>query len=360
MKELQLPYTSVVDAQAAGCNRVGYTPSAMSHLANDRLERLKAFASQRKLDADTAANAPNGDANGYSGATNAAAAVDVAVRPEAAAAAATPLPPPPLPAAAAAAAGGLGPQGQAAAVNTEPVVLPKNQAAAAANPAAEAHRGGDIGVAARPEAEDAARAAAAAAAKDEDALSEKLRQLALPACPSHIGISVRALEEHLGEADASCNSDDARPLVQRLSSKEVGPAELFVVYDATAPLPATLASLVKFVATAPNGMGTFVWIDVACLPRPGVGQPPVRNSPSLLQDLRNTMADIGKVLICTESLGKFTVLKQSWCLSQIDVASSVGCLLHVSSNDLLHSQASLYDDSSWDKVRPYTAASYAS
>ena len=302
----------------------------MSHQANDRLERLKAFASQRKLDADTAANTPNGDANGNSDATNAAVAVDVADRPEATSSTA---------------AAAEGPQGQsaAAAADTEPVVLPKSQAVAAAKPAAEAHRDGEVGVAARPKAADAARVDADA--KDEDALSEKLRQLALPACPNHIGISVRALVEHLGEVDASCNSHDLRALVEVLSSNEVGPAEVLVVHDATAPFTATLASLVKFVATAPNVMNTFVWIDVACVPRP------VRNTRSLLHDLRNTMADIGKVLICTESLGQFTVAKQSWCLCQIDVASSVGCQLQVSTNDLLDLQASLYDDTSWDKVR---------
>ena len=308
----------------------------MSHQANDRLERLKAFASQRKLDADTAANTPNGDANGKSDATNADVAVDVAARPEASST---------TTAAAAAAAAAEGPQGQsaAAAADTEPVVLPKSQAVAAAKPAAEAHRDGEVGVAVRPKAADAARVDADA--KDDDALSEKLRLLALPASPNHIGISVRALVEHLGEVDASCNSHDLRALVQVLSSNEVGPAELLVIHDATAPFTATLASLVKFVATAPNAMNTFVWIDVACVPRP------VRNTRSLLHDLRNTMADIGKVLICTESLGQFTVVKQSWCLCQIDVASSVGCQLQVCTNDLLDLQASLFDDTSWDKVR---------
>jgi hypothetical protein len=189
-----------------------------------------------------------------------------------------------------------------------------------------------------------AKASADANAVIEDPVFAKLRKLALSVSPTYTGISVRALLKHSVEMDDKHAPDNVQPLVQVLGSDEIGPAEFYVIHDSTMSFSVTLASLVNFVATLPNALDTFVWIDVACLPRL------VRKTRSMLKDIRSTMTEIGQVVICTSSSAQFSVAKQSWCLYQIHVAQSVGCSLIVYSNDSLDFQTWLYDDLSWDKV----------
>jgi hypothetical protein len=202
-----------------------------------------------------------------------------------------------------------------------------------------------------------AKACAASKAADNDRagindpfFSLKLRRLALSVCASRIGVSVRALSEHADEIDGSGTLDDSSAFLQVLSSKEVGPAEFYVIHDSAAPLRAIIPSLVTFVSPVSNGLETFVWVDVVCLPR--IAQ----KTRFMVSDMRITMAEIGKVIICIESLAQLTQhFKHSWFLYQIHVASSVGCRFKVVSSDVQELQSSLLDDSSWDNVKPAPA-----
>jgi tetratricopeptide (TPR) repeat protein len=178
-----------------------------------------------------------------------------------------------------------------------------------------------------------------------DHLSAELRRLAFSAFPLHIGVSVQALSDHAKAIDGLGAINDSSAFVEVLSSNEVGPAEFYVIHDLTVPFSATISSLLTFFSSTPNGLQTFLWIDVVCMPRAA------RKTRSMLNDMRTTMAEIGKVIICTESFTRFSVIKQSWCLYQIHVASSIGCRLMVVSNDVPGIECLLLDDSSWDNVR---------
>ena len=151
-------------------------------------------------------------------------------------------------------------------------------------------------------------AAAAYSMKDgagADALLSSLRQLALSASPTHLGISVRALLEHASVLENEDAPDDSQSLVQSLASNKagIGPAELYVICDGSAPFSATLQSLVTFVTPAPYSLDTCVWMEAACLPR---------HASKMLVDTRKIMAEIGKVVVCVASLAQATVVKQSW------------------------------------------------
>jgi hypothetical protein len=141
------------------------------------------------------------------------------------------------------------------------------------------------------------------------ALSLNLRQLALQASPTNVGVSVRALSEHAKVFESGCATSDSQSLVQSLISNDeagTGPAEVYVIHDATAPFSVTLASLVALVTPSPNSLDTCVWIDVACLPRP------VSKTRSVLADIRKIMGQIGRVVVCSASLAEFAAFKQSW------------------------------------------------
>jgi hypothetical protein len=203
--------------------------------------------------------------------------------------------------------------------------------------------------AAAPHSKIVAQAKSAAAAEAEtvsgDLLFAKLRKIAFSASSFPMGISVRALSDYTAHIDNQCSQYDSKSIMETVSSNEVGPAELYVIHDSTALFSVTLASLVSLVSAMPNALETFVWIDVACLPLR------VRKTRSLLQEIRQTMSKIGRVILVTDSFPYFRIIKQAWCLYQIQVAFSLGCRLMFSSIDALGFQALLCDDSAWDKVR---------
>jgi hypothetical protein len=203
--------------------------------------------------------------------------------------------------------------------------------------------------AAAPHSKIVAQAESAAAAEAEtvsgDLLFAKLRKIAFSASSFPSGISVRALSDYTAQIDNQCSQYDSKSIMETVSSNEVGPAELYVIHDSTALFSVTLASLVSLVSAMPNALETFVWIDVACLPLR------VRKTRSLLQEIRQTMSKIGRVILVTDSFPYFRIIKQAWCLYQIQVAFSLGCRLMFSSIDALGFQALLCDDSAWDKVR---------
>lgn len=203
--------------------------------------------------------------------------------------------------------------------------------------------------AAAPHSKIVAQAKSAAAAEAEtvsrDLLLANLRKIAFSVSSFPIGISVRALSEYTAHIDNQCSQYDSKSIMETVSSNDVGPAELYVIHDSTALFSVTLATLVSLVSAMPNALETFVWIDVACLPLR------VRKTRSLLQEIRQTMSKIGNVILVTDSFSYFRIIKQSWCLYQAFVAFSLGCRLMFSSIDALSFQASLCDDSAWDKVR---------
>ncbi len=201
--------------------------------------------------------------------------------------------------------------------------------------------------AAAPQAKSFAQAKSAADAEAEtvfrDPLLANLRKIASSMSSFPSGISVRALSEYTAQIDNQGSQYDSKSIMESVSSNEVGPAELYVIHDSTEPFSVTLASLISLVSAMPNALETFVWIDVACL------SVRVRKTRSLLQEIRHLMSKIGRVILFTDSFVHFRIMKQSWCLYQIQVALSLGCRLTFFSTDLLEVQAC--DDSAWDKVR---------